>query len=91
MLRFGEVDMTNVRGAAVLLGMAQSSVLRSIRRGELAAVTHGGRLLLAVEEVERFGATRISPARGRRVASTGVAPTTPPPAGMAAVGMPATT
>lgn len=70
MIQFDDLVLHDLDEVAVKLDMSRSRVEGLVRADELAGVIHGGRWMVAAEEVARFRKTWRPPARVSRVGST---------------------
>lgn len=70
MIQIDDLILHDLNEVAALLGMSRTQVQARVTADELAAVHHGGRLMVAAEEVERFNASYTPPARVPRVGVT---------------------
>lgn len=55
-----DCTLLSIPEAAAILGVAKATVRRLIAKGRMAAVAHGGRFLIAEEEVERVRQLRAT-------------------------------
>lgn len=66
MIQFGDLILYDLNEVARRLDMPRARVEGHVRRETLAAVVHGGRWLVAAEEIARFQAHPLRPTfRGR--------------------------
>lgn len=70
MITIDDLTLLDLDEVAHRLDMVRSRVESLVRNDELAGVLHGGRWMVAAEEVERFSATWTPPTRRSRVGVT---------------------
>lgn len=70
MITIDDLTLLDLDEVAHHLGLARSRVEGLVRNDELAGVLHGGRWMVAREELDRFSATWTPPVRRSRVGVT---------------------
>lgn len=70
MITIEDLTLHDLNEVATLLGLSRGQVQARVTADELAAVHHGGRLMVAAEEIERFRLAYTPPVRVPRVGVT---------------------
>lgn len=70
MIQIDDLTLYDLNEVSATLGLSRFQVQARVADNVLAAVHHGGRLMVAAEEVERFRESYVPPVRGRRVGVT---------------------
>lgn len=66
MIQIDDLTLYDLNEVSATLGLSRGQVTARVTDDELVAVHHGGRLMVAAEEVERFRAAYAAPVRVSR-------------------------